>query len=137
MPARDLIRELLERVEPEALRLNSLDELAHIHTMLERGSSADQQLKVWRESGEDLKAVVDSFDRRNGEDRMSERPSLTIGIEEEYQIVDPETRELRSYITEFIEGDKLLMAERELKPELHQSMVELGTPVCNDIAEVT
>jgi carboxylate-amine ligase len=66
---------------------------------------------------------------------MIERPSLTIGIEEEYQIVDPVTRELRSYITEFIEGDKLMMAERELKPELHQSMVELGTPVCKDIAE--
>jgi glutamate---cysteine ligase / carboxylate-amine ligase len=26
-------------------------------------------------------------------------PSLTIGIEEEYQIIDPQTRELRSYIT--------------------------------------
>lgn len=61
MPARDLIRELLERIEPEALRLNSIDELSHIYTMLERGSSADQQLKVWRESGEDLKAVVDSL----------------------------------------------------------------------------
>jgi carboxylate-amine ligase len=66
---------------------------------------------------------------------MTQRPSLSIGIEEEYQIVDPDTRELRSYITEFIEDDKLMMAERELKPELHQSMVELGTPVCRDIAE--
>jgi carboxylate-amine ligase len=33
---------------------------------------------------------------------MTARPSLSIGIEEEYQIIDPETRELRSYITEFI-----------------------------------
>ena len=66
---------------------------------------------------------------------MIERPSLTIGIEEEYQIVDPETRELRSYITEFIEGDTMAMAELELKPELHQSMVELGTPVCKSVAE--
>ena len=32
---------------------------------------------------------------------MSERPSLTIGIEEEYQIIDPETRQLRSFITQF------------------------------------
>ena len=34
---------------------------------------------------------------------MTPRPSLSIGIEEEYQIVDPQTRELRSYITEFID----------------------------------
>ncbi len=35
-------------------------------------------------------------------------PSLTLGIEEEYQIIDPETRELRSYITEILNGDHLL-----------------------------
>src|ERR687896_526620 len=54
-------------------------------------------------------------------------PSLTIGIEEEYQIVDPATRELRSYITEILAGDQLLLAH--VKPELHQSMVEIGTEV--------
>ena len=64
---------------------------------------------------------------------MSARPSLTIGIEEEYQIIDPETRELRSFITQFIEGDRVVMVERDLKPELHQSMVELGTPVCHTL----
>ena len=61
-------------------------------------------------------------------------PSLTLGIEEEYQIIDPETRELRSYITEILSGDHLLMGE--VKPELHQSMVEIGTKVCNTPAEV-
>ena len=49
------------------------------------------------------------------------RPSLSLGIEEEYQIIDPETRELRSFITQFIEDGKVVMVERELKPELHQS----------------
>ena len=34
-------------------------------------------------------------------------PSLTIGIEEEYQIIDPETRELKSYITQILEDGKL------------------------------
>ena len=34
---------------------------------------------------------------------MKPKPSLTIGIEEEYQIIDPATRELRSFITQFIE----------------------------------
>ena len=66
---------------------------------------------------------------------MIERPALNIGIEEEYQIVDPETRALRSFITQFLENGKVVMVERELKPELHQSMVELGTPVCETIAQ--
>jgi carboxylate-amine ligase len=54
-------------------------------------------------------------------------PSLTIGIEEEYQIIDPVTRELKSYITEILAGDQLLLAH--IKPELHQSMVEIGTEI--------
>jgi carboxylate-amine ligase len=61
-------------------------------------------------------------------------PSLTLGIEEEYQIIDPVTRELRSYITEILSGDHLVL--EEVKPELHQSMVEIGTRVCCSPAEV-
>lgn len=61
-------------------------------------------------------------------------PSLTIGIEEEYQIIDPRTRELRSYITEILEGDHLVLRE-QIKPELHQSIVEVGTKVCRTPAE--
>jgi carboxylate-amine ligase len=60
-------------------------------------------------------------------------PSLTIGIEEEYQIIDPGTRELRSYITEILQEDSVLLGE--IKPELHQSMVEIGTPICHTPAE--
>ncbi|MDX2193824.1 MAG: carboxylate-amine ligase [Gemmatimonadales bacterium] len=60
-------------------------------------------------------------------------PSLTIGIEEEYQIIDPATGELRSYITEILQTDHYLMGE--VKPELHQSMVEIGTKVCRTPAE--
>jgi carboxylate-amine ligase len=61
-------------------------------------------------------------------------PSLTIGIEEEYQIIDPSTRELRSYITQLLEHDKLFLRE-QVKAELHQSMVEVGTEVCKTPAE--
>jgi carboxylate-amine ligase len=60
-------------------------------------------------------------------------PSLTIGIEEEYQIIDPVTRELRSYITEILQEDDVIL--REVKPELHQSIVEVGTTVCRTPAE--
>jgi len=67
---------------------------------------------------------------------MIARPSLSLGIEEEYQIIDPETREMRSFITQFIDNERVIMIERELKPELHQSMVELGTPACDTIAQL-
>ncbi len=66
---------------------------------------------------------------------MKNRPKLTIGIEEEYQVVDPESGELRSFITQFIEDGRMVMVEREIKPELHQSMVEMGTPVCDTPAQ--
>jgi carboxylate-amine ligase len=61
-------------------------------------------------------------------------PSLTIGIEEEYQIIDPKTRELRSYITEILEAGRLVLRE-QLRPELHQSIVEVGSTVCQTPAE--
>ena len=60
-------------------------------------------------------------------------PSLTIGIEEEYQIIDPVTRELRSYINEILQEDEYIL--REVKPELHQSIVEIGTTVCETPAQ--
>jgi carboxylate-amine ligase len=63
-----------------------------------------------------------------------QRPSLTIGIEEEYQIIDPATGELKSYITQILEDGKRLLHE-QIKAELHQSMVEVGTEVCRTPAE--
>ena len=63
------------------------------------------------------------------------KPSFTIGIEEEYQTVDPATGELRSHIhTEILEKGKRLLSE-QVKPEMHQSVVEVGTAVCRDIKE--
>jgi carboxylate-amine ligase len=63
------------------------------------------------------------------------KPSFTIGIEEEYQTIDPVSRELRSHIhTEILEKGKLLLEER-VKPEMHQSVVEVGTRVCQNIKE--
>ncbi|MDE0898100.1 MAG: carboxylate-amine ligase [Longimicrobiales bacterium] len=62
-------------------------------------------------------------------------PSLTLGIEEEYQIVDPETRELRSYITQILDSDGQITVEG-VKPELHQSVVEVGSSVCATPSEI-
>ncbi len=59
---------------------------------------------------------------------------FTLGIEEEFQIVDPQTRELRSHITEMIEEGQMILGE-QVKPEMHQSMIEIGTGICNNIQE--
>ncbi|MBA2378691.1 MAG: carboxylate-amine ligase [Blastocatellia bacterium] len=59
VPARDLIRELLEFVDDVVDELDSRAEIEHIHTILERGTSADEQLQVFEESGGDFNAVVD------------------------------------------------------------------------------
>ena len=59
---------------------------------------------------------------------------FTLGIEEEFQIVDPHTRELRSHVSEFLEEGKLLLGEK-IKPEMIQSMIEVGTGVCANIQE--
>ena len=61
------------------------------------------------------------------------RPTFTLGIEEEYQTVDPETRDLRSHIaTEMLAQGKIRLEER-VKAELHQSVIEVGTRVCSNI----
>lgn len=64
---------------------------------------------------------------------MLQTPSLNIGIEEEYQIIDPESRELRSYIREILQDDHVIL--EQVKPELHQSIVEVGTGVHQTAAE--
>jgi len=63
------------------------------------------------------------------------KPTFTIGIEEEYQTIDPTTRDLRSHIhSEIIAKGKLRMEER-IKAEMHQSVVEVGTGVCKNIKD--
>jgi len=57
---------------------------------------------------------------------------FTLGIEEEFQIVDESTRELKSHMSKIIEGGKTLLHER-IKEEMHQSVVEMGTNVCENI----
>jgi carboxylate-amine ligase len=64
---------------------------------------------------------------------MSRRDHVfTLGIEEEFQIIDPETRELRSHIQEILADGKMILKEH-VKPEMHQSVVELGTEICSDV----
>ncbi len=65
---------------------------------------------------------------------MPPEPSFTLGIEEEFQVVDPSTRELKSHIHElFAEGEKRL--KDEIKREMHEPVIEVGTPICRNIGE--
>lgn len=59
---------------------------------------------------------------------------FTIGIEEEYQIIDPETRDLISRAPELYEPAKDALGEKA-KPEMHQCMIEIGTEICQDIQQ--
>lgn len=63
-----------------------------------------------------------------------EKHQFTLGIEEEFQIVDPETRELKSHMHQIVEGGKVLLKE-QVKAEMHQSVVEVGTNICHSITE--
>ncbi len=59
---------------------------------------------------------------------------FTLGIEEEFQIVDPQTRELRSHVAEILDEGRMLLGE-QIKPEMIQSQIEVGTGVCKNIQE--
>ena len=63
------------------------------------------------------------------------RPSLTIGVEEEFQIIDPETCGLRSHVSELMESSVPSLGD-QIKREMHQSIVEVGTRICADVGEL-
>ncbi len=61
-------------------------------------------------------------------------PTLTLGIEEEYQIIDPESGELTSYVQELLDQGRWVLPD-QIKPELMQSQIEVGTHICQNIQE--
>ncbi|MDE0609857.1 MAG: carboxylate-amine ligase [Anaerolineaceae bacterium] len=60
---------------------------------------------------------------------------LTLGVEEEYQIIDPETRELTPHY-EALEASGSSLLGEQLKPEMLRSQLEVATEVCRDVTEV-
>jgi glutamate---cysteine ligase / carboxylate-amine ligase len=61
-------------------------------------------------------------------------PQFTLGIEEEYQVIDPQSRELRSHMQKIVDNGKIILKER-IKAEMHEAVVEVGTNICHNIAE--
>ena len=67
-----------------------------------------------------------------------EQHELTLGVEEEYAILHPETRELKSHINTMMRMNRWQRVIGEnivWMPELHQSVVEVATPVCRSVAD--
>jgi glutamate---cysteine ligase / carboxylate-amine ligase len=59
---------------------------------------------------------------------------FTIGVEEEFQIVDPSTRDLRPHVEQMLaSGDEELT--ENIKREMIQSMVETVTPICENVEQ--
>jgi len=60
--------------------------------------------------------------------------TFTLGIEEEFQTIDPVTRNLRSHMSKLVEDGKITLNER-VKAEMHQAVVEVGTNICHNMQE--
>ena len=70
---------------------------------------------------------------------MNEDREFTIGVEEEYQIIDPQTRELCDRSKQIIGyvRDKLEPEDKDvIQPEMYRSQVEIATVVCQSLSEV-
>jgi glutamate---cysteine ligase / carboxylate-amine ligase len=59
---------------------------------------------------------------------------FTLGIEEEFQVIDPETRDLTSHIHQIVDDGKTILLE-QVKNEMHTAVVEVATNVCENIAD--
>jgi len=60
---------------------------------------------------------------------------FTIGVEEEFQIVDPTSGELRSHVQQLMAASSAGLGE-QVKAEMHQSIIEIGTKICTNVAEL-
>ncbi|MGB3534666.1 MAG: carboxylate-amine ligase [Microcoleaceae cyanobacterium] len=67
---------------------------------------------------------------------MVEIDNLTIGVEEEYQIINPQTRELIGRAGKIIPTAREALGEDIVQPEMHRSQIEIATSICQDLAEV-
>ena len=61
---------------------------------------------------------------------------FTIGVEEEFQIIDPESLELRSHVVQLISSAAARGVGDLVKQEMHQSIVETGTKICENVSEL-
>lgn len=61
---------------------------------------------------------------------------FTIGVEEEYQILDPQTRQLCTDAPLILPVAQATLGETVVQPEFRQSQIEIATPICRSLQEV-
>lgn len=61
---------------------------------------------------------------------------LTLGIEEEYQLIDPKTGELAAAVQQLLHDEGLRQIGEQVKPEFMQSQIEIGSAICQNVQEV-
>jgi carboxylate-amine ligase len=61
--------------------------------------------------------------------------TFSLGVEEEYQIIDPQTRALYS-LAEPILHEASNEVGQDVQPEIHLSQIEIATPVCQTLMQV-
>ena len=77
--------------------------------------------------------MLQSVNKKNMSKKL---PVFTLGVEEEYQIIDPQTRDLRSHLSKIVDGAKVILNE-QVKAEMHQSVVEVGTNICQNVDDAS
>ena len=65
-----------------------------------------------------------------------ELKDFTLGVEEEYQIIDPQTRELSGRATPIIQAARQKVGDDAVQPEIHRSQVEIVSSICHSLEEV-
>jgi glutamate---cysteine ligase / carboxylate-amine ligase len=65
-----------------------------------------------------------------------EKEDYTLGVEEEYQVIDPETRALCPGAEDVLRRARRTLGEDRVVPELRASQLEVLTPVCRTLSEV-
>ena len=60
--------------------------------------------------------------------------TFTLGVEEEYMVLDPTTFELKSHQQQLVQEGQQIFKDK-VKAEMHQAVVEVGTAICRDANE--
>jgi glutamate---cysteine ligase / carboxylate-amine ligase len=82
-----------------------------------------------------LVALIKNDSNKEAVAMFSQKEAFTIGVEEEYQIIDPVTRELSSSAASILAEAEHRLGE-QVQPELQLSQIEIATPICRTLSEV-
>jgi carboxylate-amine ligase len=70
------------------------------------------------------------------EHRFGSTPPFTLGVEEEYMLLDPETFDLVQHVDTVLTAAQDGEFSERIAPELMQSVLEISTPVCKTAGDI-